>query len=308
MIRIFFSAPGWAEYQPFLPAALKAAGIEAEIVTEAPEPASIDYILYAPSSLLQDFAPFTRAKAVMSLWAGVERIVGNQSLTQPLTRMVDHGLTESMVEYVTGHVLRHHLGMDRHILNPGHIWDPTCPPLARQRPVTFLGNGELGLACARALQALNFPVKTWGRSEKSIEGIASHHGPEGLAPALAGAQIVVTLLPNTPQTHDILSAQTLALTAPGAVIINPGRGPLIDDQALLAALDSGQISHATLDVFRIEPLPQDHPFWAHPRVTITPHIAADTRAMTASDVVAENIRRSEAGLPLLHLVDRNRGY
>ncbi|SEC25595.1 glyoxylate/hydroxypyruvate reductase A [Rhodobacter sp. 24-YEA-8] len=308
MTQIFFSAPGWDEYEPFLPAALEAAGISADIVTEAPAPAAIDYILYAPTSPLQDFAPFTRAKAVMSLWAGVERIVGNQSLTQPLTRMVDPGLTESMVEYVTGHVLRHHLGMDRHIINPGHIWDHACPPIARQRPVTFLGLGELGLACARALQALNFPVKGWSRSPKSIPGLATFHGEAGLQEALRDAQIVITLLPNTPDTQNILNADTLAMTAPGAVVINPGRGPLIDDAALIAALDGGQISHATLDVFRIEPLPQDHPFWAHPKVTITPHVAADTRAVTASQVIAENIRRAETGEPLLHLVDRTRGY
>ena len=105
-----------------------------------------------------------------------------------------------------------------------------------------------------------------------------------------------------------LALGTLAMTAPGAVVINPGRGPLIDDAALIAALDAGQISHATLDVFRVEPLPQDHPFWAHPKVTITPHVAADTRAVTASQVIAENIRRAEAGEPILHLVDRIRGY
>jgi glyoxylate/hydroxypyruvate reductase A len=94
----------------------------------------------------------------------------------------------------------------------------------------------------------------------------------------------------------------------GAVIVNPGRGPLIDDAALLAALDSGHLGHATLDVFRVEPLPADHPFWAHPRVTVTPHIASETRPETAAQVIAENIRRGEAGEPLLHVVDRSAGY
>ena len=104
------------------------------------------------------------------------------------------------------------------------------------------------------------------------------------------------------------NADRLALLPKGAVILNPGRGPLIDDDALLAALDRGQIGHATLDVFRVEPLPQDHPYWTHPNVTVTPHIAADTRAITSSKVIAENIRRGEAGEPLLHLVDRRLGY
>ena len=108
---------------------------------------------------------------MLSLWAGVERIVGNATLTQPLCRMVDTGLTEGMVEWVVGHTLRHHLGMDRHIVNPAHVWDPTCPPLARERPVAMLGMGALGTACARALTALNFPVTGWSRTAKDIPGI-----------------------------------------------------------------------------------------------------------------------------------------
>ena len=253
---------------------------------------------------MQDFTPYTRAKAVLNLWAGVERIVGNPTLTQPLTRMVDPGLTEGMVEWVVGHTLRHHLGMDRHIVNPGHVWDPTCPPLARERPVTILGMGALGSACADALRALNFPVTGWSRTEKP----GQLHGEHGLRKALSTAQILITLLPKTPETENLLNADRLAHLPQGAAILNPGRGPLIDDDALLAALDAGHIGHATLDVFRVEPLPQDHPYWSHPRVTVTPHIAADTRAITASRVIAENIRRGEAGEPFLHLVDRKRGY
>ena len=304
MTLILFAAPAlWPEYRDTLPAALAEARIDATLVTEAP-PEEVDYIVYAPSSPLQDFTAYTRTKAVLNLWAGVERITGNPTLTQPLTRMVDPGLTEGMVEWVTGHTLRHHLGMDRHIVNPGHIWDPTCPPLARERPVTILGMGALGSACAAALTALNFPVTGWSRTAKP----GSLHGEDGLRQALSTAQIVVTLLPKTPETENLLNADRLALLPKGAVILNPGRGPLIDDDALLAALDAGHIGHATLDVFRVEPLPADHPYWTHPRVTVTPHIAADTRAITASKVIAENIRRGEAGEPFLHLVDRARGY
>lgn len=309
MTLILFAAPAvWPEYETILPAALAEAGIAARIVTEAPDPAAVDYIIYAPSAPLQDFAPYTRTKAVLSLWAGVERIVGNASLTQPLCRMVDPWLTEGMVEWVVGHTLRHHLGMDRHIVNPGHVWDPTCPPLARERPVAMLGLGALGLAAARALQALNFPVTGWSRSPKAIAGLPTDHGPEGLDRVLQAAQIVVTLLPKTPETENLLDARRLALLPRGAAILNPGRGALIDDAALLAALEAGQVGHATLDVFRTEPLPPDHPYWAHPRVTVTPHIAADTRPWSAARVIVENIRRGEAGEPFLHLVDRRRGY
>ena len=308
-VTILFAAHAlWDEYREVFPAALAAAGIPAKVVTEVADPAAVDYIIYAPNAPLQDFTPFTRTKAVLNLWAGVERIVGNATLTQPLCRMVDTGLTEGMVEWVVGHSVRHHLGMDRHIVNPDHIWNPACPPLARERPVAMLGMGALGLACARALMALNFPVTGWSRTEKTGLGLPCLHGEEGLQQALSGAEIVVTLLPKTPDTENLLDARRIGWMRKGAVILNPGRGPLIDDGALLAALDSGQIGHATLDVFRVEPLPKDHPFWAHPRVTVTPHIAADTRAITAAQVLVENIRRGEAGQPFINLVDRARGY
>lgn len=308
-VTIYFAATAvWPEFADLLPAALAQAGIEARILLEPGDPAAVDYIIYAPSAALQDFTPFTRCKAVLSLWAGVERIVGNTTLTQPLCRMVDDGLTEGMMEWVVGHTLRHHLGMDRHIINPGHVWDPTCPPLARERPVAMLGMGALGTACARALAALNFPVTGWSRSPKEVAGIRCLHGEAGLEAALRGAAIVVLLLPKTPETENLLDARRLSWLPKGAVILNPGRGPLIDDAALLAALDAGQVGHATLDVFRVEPLPKDHPYWTHPRVTVTPHIAADTRASGASQVLVENIRRGEAGVPFLHRVDRGLGY
>lgn len=304
---ILFAAPAlWPEYRDLLPGALARAGIAAQVVTEA-DPAEVDAVIYAPSSPLQDFTPYVKAGLVQNLWAGVERIVGNATLTQPLCRMVDPGLTEGMVEWVVGHALRHHLGLDRHIVNPDHVWDPTCPPLARSRPVAMLGVGELGLACARALQALNFPVTGWSRTQKEIPGLPCLSGEEGLRQALSTAQIVVTLLPKTPQTENLLNAERLSWLPQGAVILNPGRGPLIDDAALLAALETN-VAHATLDVFRVEPLPQDHPFWSHPKVTVTPHIAADTRPETAVHVVVENLRRLRDGEPFLNLVDRVRGY
>ncbi|MDP2084938.1 MAG: glyoxylate/hydroxypyruvate reductase A [Gemmobacter sp.] len=305
---LFAAGPArWPTYEPHLAAALAEAGIAARLVTEA-APEEVDYIVYAPGGTVQDFTPYTRCKAVLNLWAGVERIVGNPTLTQPLCRMVDPALTAGMVEWVTGHVLRHHLGMDRHIVNPDHVWAPEPPPLAAERPVAMLGLGELGRACAAMLVALGFPVRGWSRSPRVVDGIACHHGDAGLQAALTGAEIVVTLLPATPDTENLLDARRLGWLAPGAAIINPGRGTLIDDAALLAALDAGRIGHATLDVFRVEPLPADHPYWAHPRVTVTPHVAAETRPASASRMVAENIRRGEAGEPFLHRVDRDRGY
>ncbi len=309
MTNVLFAArpERWTTYEAPLRKAFTEAGLDVDLRTEfAPE--EVDYIIYAPNGDVQDFAPYTRCKAVLNLWAGVEDVVSNPTLTQPLARMVDHGLTQGIREWVAGHTLRHHLGMDLHIHGQDGVWRDFVPPLAENRPVTILGLGALGRACGETLAALGFPVTGWSRTPKNIPGLTCLSGKDGLHQALSTAEILVLLLPNTPATENTLNAATLALMPKGAVIINPGRGPLIDDDALLAALDSGQIRHATLDVFRTEPLPPGDPYWAHPKVTVTPHIASETRASTASEVIAENIRRGEAGEALLHLVDRDAGY
>ncbi|MFN3936746.1 MAG: 2-hydroxyacid dehydrogenase [Gemmobacter sp.] len=309
-VTVLFAAGArlWPRYAEPLTRALAEAGLDARLATEAQDPAAVDYIVYSPGGDIEDFRPYTGARAVLNLWAGVERIVGNPTLTQPLCRMVDPAMTETMTEWVAGHVLRHHLGMDAHIRRAEPVWDPVPAPLARERPVTVLGLGELGTACATTLGGLRFPVTAWSRSPRAVPGIRCLHGEAGLDAALADAQIVVLLVPLTAATENLMDARRLSMLPHGAVIVNPGRGGLIDDGALLAALESGRIGHATLDVFRIEPLPADHPFWHHPRITVTPHIAAETRPDTAARVIAENIRRGEAGEPFLHLVDRARGY
>lgn len=297
----------WDQYEAPLRAAFAEAGLDVKLAPEM-DPETVDYIVYAPNSSVQDFEPYTRLKAVLNLWAGVEDVVGNRTLKVPLTRMVDSGLTEGMIEWVTGHVLRHHLNIDHTLANQSGSWVRFEPPLARERPVTILGLGELGQACGKALAALNFPVTAWSRSQRDVPGIRCLSGPSGLAQALSTAQILVLLLPDTPATENVLNAETIAQLPSGAVVINPGRGPLIDDAAMRAALDTGHLSHATLDVFRIEPLPADDPYWAHPSVTVCPHIASLTRPNTAARVIADNIRRAEAGEPLRHVVNRELGY
>ena len=309
MPNVLFAAlpERWAQYEAPLRAAFEEVGVSADLQLDFP-PEQVDYIVYAPNSDVQDFTPFTRLKAVLNLWAGVEAVVNNPTLNVPLARMVDPALTQGMVEWVTGHTLRHHLGMDAHIhAQPGE-WTNVAPPVAWERKTTILGLGELGRACAESLAHLGFQVSGWSQSPKSIAGVACYYGEDGLRAALDGAEIVTLLLPDTPDTENTLNAKTLSYLAKGAVILNPGRGPLIDDDALLAALDTDQIGHATLDTFRVEPLPADHPYWHHPKVTVTPHIASETRAAWSSKTIAENIRRGEAGEPFLHLVDRQRGY
>lgn len=312
MITVLFAADPdlWPVYEGDLRRALREAGLEAQLVTRA-DPGVVDYIVFSPGGTIADFAPYVRTRAVLNLWAGVEGIVGNATLTQPLCRMVDPAMTDSMAEWVAAHVLRHHVGTDVHVLGQDGIWrnDPArIPRLARERPLTILGLGELGRACARVLAPFGFPLTGWSRRPAEVPGMRCLHGTEGLVQALRGAAGVVTLLPRTPETENTLDGPRLALLEQGAFVINPGRGWLIDDTALLAALDAGQVGHATLDVFRTEPLPPDHPYWRHPRVTVTPHVAAATRPDTSARVIAKNIARGQAGLPFLHLVDRARGY
>lgn len=306
MTGLLFSAPAgdWAEWREPLERACAGLGVA---VSDRMDPEAVDYVAYAPGGGLSDFGRFPRLKAVLSLWAGVERIVGDPTIRVPLCRMVDPGLKAGMVEYVAGHVLRHHLGTDAHVLRQDGVWrGDLVPPLAADRRVGVLGLGELGAAAALALRGLGFDLAGWSRRPKAELPFATFSGEAGLAEVLARSEILVTLLPATPATEGLLDARRLALLPPGAVVINPGRGRLIDEAALLAALD--RLGHATLDVFRTEPLPPEHPFWGHPKVTVTPHIASATRPATAAQVVAENIRRSEAGEPLLHLVDRTQGY
>ncbi|MEL6958171.1 MAG: glyoxylate/hydroxypyruvate reductase A [Pseudomonadota bacterium] len=296
----------WAQFGPDLQSELSALPQKIDLRRDHAHEKT-DYIVMAGSRILDDFSGFTRCKALLRLWAGVEDITRNDTITMPICRMVGGGLDQGMVEWVTAHTLRHHIGMDAHIHGQDGVWRNTVmAPLAKERPVTILGLGALGTACAKALAGLGFPVTGWSRSKKNVDGIRCLSGP--VKDALKDAQIVVLLMPLTPDTKHVINMDTLAALPRGAFLLNPGRGPLIKDADLLAALDDGQIAHATLDTFRHEPLPEDDPYWAHPKVTVTPHIASATRADIAAKVIAENIQRGEAGDPFLHEVDRQAGY
>lgn len=308
-IKILFSAneENWRRYKAPLQDALDDKSLDYELGITI-TPSEVDYIIYAPSSPLQDFSPYTKLKAVLNLWAGVEGVTNNKTLNVPLARMVDSGLTDGMVEWVTGHTLRHHLGIDKHIHGQDGIWRSYVPPLAKDRIITILGLGTLGTACGIALERLGFNVRGWSRREKRVDDILCFYGDDQIDSSLLDADIVVLLLPDTPLTQNILNQHTLNLLKRGAFVLNPGRGPLIDDDALLAALETGQIEHATLDVFRIEPLPKNHQYWSNNKVTVIPHKASETRPKTASQVIAMNIERAENGQELLYLVDRENGY
>lgn len=298
-----------AEYDPCIRTSLKKRGIEFNLQQSFDDPMSVDYIVYSPHGTLTDFTPFKNAKLVQNLWAGVEVPLANDTLTQPLARMVEQGLTHGMADYVMAHVLRHHMFTDVYAAaQPGDWREDLVPPLAMDRTVGILGLGALGSYAANKLKYQGFNVMGWSRSQKELKGIDCRSGSTGLTEVLAGSDYLVLLLPNTPDTYHVINSKTIAGMKQGAAIINPGRGPLINDGDLLAALDSGCLSGATLDVFDQEPLDKTHAYWTHPKVLVTPHIASATRADTSAETVAENIARGETGKPFLHLVDKSAGY
>jgi glyoxylate/hydroxypyruvate reductase A len=174
--------------------------------------------------------------------------------------------------------------------------------------VGILGVGTLGQDAGRKLQTLGFDVAGWSRSAKEVPGFATHAGAAGLAALLARSEIVVSLLPMTPETENILDAALFDRLPCGAGIVNAGRGRHLVEADLLAALESGQLSAVVLDVFRDEPLPPSHPFWRHQRIVITPHVAAETHPPTALPIIAAAIGDFEAGRPIANLVDPVRGY
>jgi glyoxylate/hydroxypyruvate reductase A len=284
--------------------------VDLRVAGEPVAPATVSYLVYAPSGPVRDFRPYTGLKALLSLWAGVEKALANPTLPAdaPLCRMVEPGMTRGMVEYLVAETLRRHLDLEARRCGPDGGWPQTAPPLATERRVGVLGLGELGAEVARTLAGLGFVVWGWSRTPKRIEGVRCRSGAGGLDEVLARSEILACVLPRTPETENLLDARALSLMPRGAAIINAGRGELIDDAALLAALDDGRLSGATLDVFRVEPLPADHPFRRHPRVVATAHVAAFTRPRSAAAAVAAQIARAEAGLELLHVVDRARGY
>lgn len=254
---------------------------------------------------------FPNLRLIQSLWVGVESLLTDTTLPPdvPLARLVDPGMTETMTETVLQHVLNAHRSYEEYReQQAARLWRQVPQVRASARRVGLLGLGELGSAAARARAGLGFDVAGWSRQPKDLAGIGSFTGPEGFLPFLARTEILVCLLPLTAATRGILDARAFAALPRGATIINLARGGHIDDDDLLAALDAGQVGRAVLDVFNIEPLPTEHPYWRHPRVVVLPHMAAETDPQTAVAQVAENLRRLKAGEPLLNVVDRTAGY
>jgi glyoxylate/hydroxypyruvate reductase len=258
-----------------------------------------------------DLRGFANLKAIQSTWAGVNHLLAdsNLPLDRPLARMVDQGLTVSMTEFIVLHVLDSARDGPRlRAAQRARQWLDLDPVAPRNITVAVLGLGTLGADAATRLAGLGFTMRGWSRRRKEIAGIESFAGGDGLKECLSGAHILVCLLPLTDDTRGILNAATFAPLARGGVLIHAARGAHLVEADLLAALQSGQLSRAVLDVFATEPLPADHPFWRHPRVTVTPHVAAITRPGTGAADIVENYRRAMAGERLINQVDRAKGY
>lgn len=284
--------------------------LEVRIWPKIGDPAEIDYALvWRPEPGL--LASLPNLKLILSLGAGVDHILCDPYLPRgvPIVRLVDPYMTDAMSEYVILQVLRlHRQDPDYRAQQEKGLWLELDQKNAAERTVGILGFGALGQDAGRKLEGLGFDVALWGRRQRTVEGLRGYAGSAGLPALLGRSEILVCLLPLTAETEGILNAATLVMLPKGAALINAARGGHLVEEDLLAALASGRLSVAVLDVFRDEPLPASHAFWHHPRIVVTPHVAAATHPPTAAPIILDNIRRFEAGRPLLNRVDPAQGY
>lgn len=279
-------------------------------VHAGPDAPACDYaVLWKPAPAL--FERQTRLKAMFSLGAGVDALLALPTLPRsvPLVRMEDAGMAAQMVEYALYVALREFRGLrDYAEAQASARWAPRPARARSDFRIGVLGLGVLGGAVAHALADFGFDVTGWSRSPRDVARVHCVHGAATLDAVLARSELVLLFLPATAETDGLLDRARIARLPRGAAVANLSRGELIDEDALLEALDAGAVGAAYLDVFRHEPLPADHRFWRHPRVGITPHVAALTDIGVACAQVAAKIRRLEAGAPVSGVVDVDRGY
>lgn len=257
------------------------------------------------------YRSFPNLALIQSMAAGVDHVLADPQRPAhvPVARVVDPWMARSMVHQVSLAVLRWHRRMDwLEGLRADATWPRGVVFDAEAVRVGVLGLGHLGQAVARAMQGLGFEAAGWSRSPKAIDGLACHHGPDGLHDLAAWSSVLVCLLPLTAETAGILDAGLFARMPMGSLLVNVGRGGHLVEADLTAALDSGRLAAAALDVFRAEPLPPEHPFWADRRIYLTPHLASEINPVTATRVFVENIRRIRAGEPPVGLIDPTKGY
>lgn len=276
---------------------------------DAGDLSEIEYLIawQAPAEFIDQLP---RLKVLFSSGAGVDHVDFSAVPEHiPIVRMVEPGIIDGMVEYVSLSVLNLHRDFFDYVeAKQSRTWDPIEVPPASSRTIGVMGMGSLGSAVLKRLASYGFRLRGWNRSLRELDGVETFAGPDQLQPFLEGCDILICLLPLTPATKGILNRKLFSALPAGASLINVGRGPHLVAEDLLEALDSGQLSRAILDVTEPEPLPADHPLWAHPRVFLTPHVASMTQPETAAPILLENLRRHQRGEPLANVIDRSRGY
>jgi glyoxylate/hydroxypyruvate reductase len=283
-------------------------GLEIRIFPDTGDPAEIDVAVIGsmPAGLLKTLP---KLRLIVSLTAGVDGLLSDPDLPEvPIVRCGDPAGDAMMNETTLLHVLRHHRYMPDYLRAQQRCeWIKMPIKPASERKVGVMGLGMIGLAAANTLASIGFQVAGWVRQPRRVGPIETLVGRDGLSAFLARSEILVNFLPLTPQTRGIICADTLKMLPAGAAFINLGRGDHVVEGDLIAALDSGHLAAATLDVYPVEPLPGDSPLWRHPRITVMPHVA---RRLVPEDVVPRVcaiIEQFHAGMPLI-TVDRARGY
>ena len=291
-------------------AALVAALPEADVALWPDVPFAPDYVVaWKPPADL--FARCGRPRAVFNLGAGVDALLRSSDLPAdvPVIRLEDAGMARQMAEYVTAAVLTCHRQLDCYRAQQRAArWQPLPARAAESFAVGLLGLGLLGRACAHALAGFGFPLRAWSRTRRTSPGVRTFAGLAELPAMLAGTQALVCLLPLTHDTRGLVDHARLGMLPRGAHVINVARGPLVVERDLLARLDEGHLASAILDVFDDEPLPAAHPFWHHPRVTVTPHVSAVTLLEPSVAQVAAKVRQLERGERVSGVIDRGHGY
>lgn len=307
-MRVSFCCPGLEDVGPWLQGLDEALGASCTTLWQPDDPPADYGVVWAPPQSFIDAQP--QMKVLFSMGAGVDAMLRlNLPTHLQVNRLEDAGMGVQMAEYVCQAVTRYFRDLPTYEAQmAAGQWHYRAPPSRRSCTVGLLGVGVLGTRVARALQIFEYPVLSWSRTPKTIDGVRSFSGDASLPDFLRETQVLVCLLPLTPQTRGILNAQTFALLRPGAHVINVARGAHLVEQDLLAALASGQLSGATLDVFAQEPLAAGHVFVGNPKITMTPHVAARTLRSETIRQVAEKIRALQRGEAVSGWVQKGHGY
>jgi len=285
--------------------------LDIRMFPDAGEPAEIEAAVVWTAHDMMELRRYPNLKLIVSMGAGVDHLLRPPGPPPgiPVARLKDVLLTSAMAEWVLLNVLRfHRQDPEYRALQQRKEWLELSAPSTAERRIGILGIGELGSASARVLGSLGFPVMGWSRSAKTLPGVQTFHGADGLMAMAAQSDILICLLPLTPQTRGVLNAKLFSALPRGAYVINGARGGHMVAEDMLAALDSGHIAGAALDVFEPEPLPAESPFWSHAKVFLTPHAASITIPSSVAPQVVENILNMRAGRPLINLVDFSLGY